>query len=639
MSRLASLGLRVFRGALVVLLISLILLNTPYIFITLGGSPIALISAQTQKPGSLSPITCPKVGGTVVVIHWGDPKSFNPDSQVDDALFAIASQIYNKLINLDVNYNIIPELAESWEIAPNGSTFIFHLVKNATWHDGYPFTSADVKYTLEAIKKYKGVMYSFLMMDKLISVDTPDNYTVIVRYSAPFPAFLSFLAWYGTFILPEHIFNKTEYKDWMDPSIPALQRPIGTGPFKFVEYVKGDHVTLEANPNYFKGRPCVDRVVFKIVPDPTAALQSFLAGEGDWLTNAPPPSEIPRINSTPGFRVETRLVPSRWYIAFNLLNPMLADVRMRYAIAYAINRSEIVEKALSGYGMPAQGMYTPVISWAYNPNATEPPYDPAKASQLLDELGYKIGSDGYRYTSNGTRLTLRLDIFQGAVPEGIAAVIKDDLRKVGIDVKIEEYEIAAWEDKVVKKRDFDLALLDGFQGPDPDNMRSRFGPGAYLNMANYSNPEFGELLNKAAVEPNFTKRQELYWKAQEIMARDLPYLILADLMAFFIYRTEWHNFYWQLPGVAGLNTLERVWWDRGTPTTITPTPSPLISTTAAPTETATSAPVSVTTPTTTISPTTTPALAAPSISLEYIALIVVVVVIIAVVLVILLRRR
>lgn len=522
------------------------------------------VSAQGSS-GALSPISCPRVGGSLVVIHWGDPKSFNPDSQVDDALFAIASQIFNKLINLDVNYNVIPELAESWEVAPNASVFIFHLVRNATWHDGYPFTAWDVKYTLESIKNYKGVMYGFLKMDKLVSVEVPDNYTVIVRYSEPFPAFLGFLAWYGTFILPEHIYNKTGYKDWMDPSIPALTRPVGTGPFRFVEYVKGDHVTLEANPNYFKGRPCIDRVVFKIVPDPTAALQSFLAGEGDWLTNRPPTTEIQRINSTPGFIVQTRPIPSRWYLAFNLLNPLLSDLRMRLAIAYAINRSELVEKAESGYGYPAQGMYTPAIQWAYNPNATLPPYDPSRAEALLDELGYRKGPDGYRYLPNGTRLTIRIDVFQGAETEAIASIIKEQLKRVGIDVKIGVYEIAAWEDKVVKKRDFDLGLLDGFQGPDPDNMRSRFGPGAYLNMANYSNPEFGRLLDQAAAEPNPEKRRELYWRAQEVMARDLPYLPLVDLMAFFISRTEWHGFYWQLPGVAGLNTLERVWWDKGKP--------------------------------------------------------------------------
>ena len=606
------------------LLISLLLIS---IIVSGAVHVYSQSTGETSKTSLslLSSITCPRRGGTLVVIHWGDPKSFNPDSQVDDALYSIAHQIFNKLVTLDVNYNVIPDLAESWEIAPNGSAFIFHLVRNATWHDGYPFTSADVKYTFEAIKKYKGIAYSLLRMSDLVSIDTPDNYTVIFRYSKPFPAFLGFLAWYGTFILPEHIYNKTEYKDWMDPSIPALTKPVGTGPFKFVEYVKGDHVTLEANPNYFKGRPCLDRVIFKIVPDPTAALQSFLAGEGDWLLNRPPTTEIPRINSTPGLMVEMRPTPSRWYIAFNLLNPQLSDLKMRLAIAYAINRTELVEKAENGYGYPAEGMYTPAIAWAYNPNAKLPPYDPDKANALLDELGFKMGSDGYRYLPNGTRLTLRFTIFTGAESEAIANLIKDQLKKVGIDIKIEEYEIAAWEDKVVKKRDFDLAMLDGFQGPDPDNMRSRFGPGAYLNMANYSNPEFGKLLDEAASEPDPEKRKELYWKAQEIMAKDLPYLPLVDLVAFFIYRTEYHNFYWQLPGVAGIYSLERTWWEKGTPVTATPTRTTLATT-------LTTTPITQTTPQTTTTP-------VPGVSTTLIVGVVVAVIIVAAIAVYLFTRR
>jgi peptide/nickel transport system substrate-binding protein len=356
-------------------------------------------------------------------------------------------------------------------------------------------------------------MYGFLKMDKLVSIDTPDNYTVIMRYSEPFPASLGFLAWYGTFILPEHIFNKTDYKDWMDPSIPALAKPVGTGPFRFVEYVKGDHVTLEANPDYFKGRPCIDRVVFKIVPDATAALQSFIAGEGDWLTNPPPPSEIPRINSTPGLIVNMRPVPSRWYIAFNLLNPMLSNLNMRLAIAHAINTSEIVEKALNGYGYPARGMYTPVISWAFNPNASLPTYDPMKAEKILNQLGFRKGSDGYYYYPNGTRLSLRFTVFQGAQTEAIAVVIKEQLRRVGIDIKIEVFEI---------------------------------------------------------------------------------YLPIVDLVIFFIYRTEWHGFHWHMPGLVGLNVLERVWWEKGVPAQIQTTPptktTPAQTTYPIPSPTATATP-------------------------------------------------
>ncbi|MEZ0394133.1 MAG: ABC transporter substrate-binding protein [Desulfurococcaceae archaeon] len=537
---------------------------------------------------ALQPITCPVRGGTLTIIYWGDPKSWNPDSQVDDALHGIAASIFNRLVALDVNYNVIPDLAESWWVAPNASVFIFKLRRNVTWHDGYPFTCADVKWTFDAIKKYKGIAYSMLKMDNLVSVDCLDNYTVEFVYNVSFPAFLGFLAWYGTWILPAHIFNNTNYTDWMDPRIPALQRPIGTGPFKFAEYVKGDHVLLVANDNYFKGRPCIDRIVYKIVPDPVAAEQTFLSGEGDVLANTPPLTDIPTLNATPGVIVKTWPVPSRYYIGFNLLEPIFQDREFRLAIAMSINRTELAIKAYNGLAYPARGTYVPGIAWAWNPNATLPPYDPQEASRILDQLGYKLGPDGYRYFPNGTRLTLRLVIFQGATSEAIANVLKDQLRKVGIDVKIEEYEIATWENIVVKQRNFDIALVDGFQGPDPDNMRMRFAPGAYLNFANYTNPQFGELLNEAATTANQTLRAQLYYKAQEILAQDLPYVPLLDLMAIMIYRTGWHNMYWDLPKVVPIGSYERAYYaPSATTTAATPTSTPTSTSTTAATATPT----------------------------------------------------
>jgi len=554
-----------------------VILATLLVFILTGSAVLHVLAVSTS---ALQPISCPFTGGTLIVIHWGDPKSFNPDSQVDDALYAIASNLFNKLVTLDVNYNVIPDLAERWEISPDGKVFKFYLVKGVKWHDGVPFTARDVKYTFEAIKRYNGIAYGLLRMDKLESIEVIDDYTVVFKYSEPFPAFLGFLAWYGTFILPEHIYNKSEYKDWMDPNIPALTSPIGTGPFKFKEYVKGSHIILEANENYFKGRPCLDRVVYRIITDPVAATQAFLAGEGDVLGVRPPTTEIPKLNATPGVKVETRPLPSRWYIAFNLLDPLLADLRLRLAIAHAINRAELVEKAESGYAYEAKGTYPPAIAWAHNPNVKLPEYNPAKAEAILDELGYRKGPDGYRYLPDGRRLSFRFTVFTGAETEAIASIIKEQLRAIGIEIKVEVLEIAAWEDKVVKRRDFDIAMLDGFQGPDPDNMRIRFAPGAYINMANYSNMEFKEILERAASEPDMEKRRELYWKAQEILARDLPYLPLVDLMAFFIYKTDYTGFYWQLPGVVGINSLERVYWLKGKPATPLTTPTEATPTTA-----------------------------------------------------------
>ncbi len=526
---------------------------------------VLLLAVSFTTPLAIGQEQAPRYGGTLVIIQVGEPKSFNPDAQVDDMGFPIFLNLFNKLVTLDVDYNVIPDLAYKWEVSPDGLTYTFYLYKNATWHDGVPVTAWDVKWTFETINKSKGVAYSFIKAWNIKEIRVIDDHTVQFILKEPFAPFIQFLAWYGTFILPKHIY--ANYSDWMDPKNPALQKPIGSGPFKFVEWVKGDHVTLEANPNYFKGRPYLDKLVFKVIPDARTALSAFLAGEGDVLAVRPPFSEIPKLNSTPGVIVRMRPVPSRWYIGFNLLKYPFNDRTLRLAIAHAINRSYIVQKAMYGYGFPAEGGYVPAIKWAFNPNAKLPEYNVALANKLLDEAGYKLGPDGIRIAPDGkTKLSIKFTYFTtGPETEAIGVVIKEQLKSIGIDVTLEGLEIGAWEQKVVKERNFDIALVDGFQGPDPDNMRSRFAPGAYMNFANYSNIEFLKLLEKASTTTDLEKRRELYWKAQEIFVQDLAYLPLVDLVVFFIWRREFHGLPWEMPGKVGAGVYALTWWEKGKP--------------------------------------------------------------------------
>lgn len=516
-----------------------------------------------------------------MIIHVGDPKSFNPDAKADDPLYAIASNLFNKLVTLDFNYDVIPDLAESWETSPDGRTFTFRLRKGVKWHDGTPFTCKDVKYTFEAMKKYKGVAYSNLKLDMLEEITCKDDYTAVFKFTEPNAPFLGFLAWYGTFVLPEHLYNKTAYTDWMDPNIPELSKPVGTGPFKFAEYVKGSHIILEANKDYYAGAPCIDKLVFKIIPDAVAAMQSFLAGEGDVLTVTPPLSEIPRINATPGVLVLARPMPSRYFMAYNMVQEkgrLTLNKDFRFAIAYAINRTEIVEKAFSGYGFVAKGMYVPAIAWAHNPNVQPPGFNPAKAEEILDKLGYRKGSDGMRYLPDGKKLELKLVIWQGAQTEAMAQVIKENLRKIGIELSIEILELGAFQEKAYKDKDFDMSITNGFWGPDPHNMHLRFSSKGTHNLPGYVNPVTDDLLEKAAKEPNPSVRKELYWRVQEVFAEELPYFPLVDVVGFYISKTEWKGFYWELPGKVGINVYSQVWWTKGVPAT-TPTLPPTTATT------------------------------------------------------------
>lgn len=510
------------------------------------------------SPNVETEVEGPRLGGTLVIAHWGDPLSFNPDAQVDDAGYAMHSLIFNKLVTLDVDYNVIPDLAYKWEVSDDGLVYTFYLYDNVTWHDGTPFTAKDVKFTLEAIDKFKGVAAHDIKTSNIEKIEIVSDYVVKIYLKEPYAPFLQFLAWYGTFILPEHIYGKVD--DWLSPNFTALQQPVGTGPFKLEEWVKGDHVTLVANENYFKGRPYLDKIVFKIIPDATAALQSFLAGEADVLNHRPSLTEIPKLKETEGVIVQIRSVPSRWYMCFNMRHPPLDDVRVRKAIAMAINRSEIVEKAENGYGEVAEGTYTPAIAWAYNPNAKLPPFDPDEANRILDEAGYARGEDGFRFK-------LTYVSWQGPEEEAMGQIIKESLKKIGIDVEIKVLEFSLWLEKVYKGDEFDFTVVDGFQGPDPANLRFRVTGETpeTLNLAHYKNEEVERLFEKAEKIADIKERQKLYFRIQEILAEDLPYLPLVELVAFRIYKSKFHGFPWdeEVKGTVGYYDFSKVWWEGG----------------------------------------------------------------------------
>ena len=507
-----------------------------------------------------------KYGGTMVVAHWEDPLSMNPDAQIDDAGAALHRVIYNWLVTFDYDYNIIPDLAYDWDVSEDGKTYTFYLYENVTWHDGVPFTSADVKWTFDAIKEFHGVAYTDIKCDNILSIETPDDYTVVFHLAEPYAPFLGFLAWYGTHIMPKHIWEPyvAQNISWLDPSIEELEKPVGTGPFKLEEWKRADHITLVANEDYFKGRPYLDKIIYRIIPDPMVATQALYAGEVDLLHHRPPLEEIKVINATEGLIATVEPSLSRWYIGFNLAKSPFDDVRVRRAIAYAINRTEVVEKAMAGYGFPAEGCYIPGIAWAYNPDAKLPPYDPVKAEELLNESGYLRGPDGIRFTMTYTCWT-------GAEEVDIGQVIMDNLREVGIEVLLTSLEFHVWIDRVTVKKDFDIALCDGWQGPDPANLKIRVGAGEVVNFAGYENSEVERLLAEGDVEVDLEKRKEIYFRIQEILAEDLPYIWLADLTSFYIHKTKFHGFPWsEARGKAGFNVYTYVWIEEA------PAPAPAI---------------------------------------------------------------
>jgi len=494
--------------------------------------------------------TTPTRGGTMVIAYWGDPISFNPDAQIDDAGYGIYGSIFSKLVTLDASYNVIPDLAESWDISKDGLTYTFHLRKGVKWQDGQPCTAADVVWTFDQIMSGKAAPAhaNFAAVD---SVEAPNDYTVVIKMKRPYSAFLSFLAWYGTFIMPKHLYDITENGSpvsWLNN--PYNQHPIGTGPFKFVKWVKGAYVILTKNPDYFLGEPYLDGLVFDEIPDQNTALQSFLNGEVDFDDNVDV-SQLGILKKMPHVLIDDSLTPSRYYLAFNVgRRPSpFHDKEVRFAVAYALNREQIFNLAIK-YGEVAEGFYTPAIPWAYNPSAKIPDYNVKLANEMLDKAGYPL--------KNGTRFTVTLVYFQGQEWSDMAKIIKEQLAKVGIQVNLEEYELATYIQKVLKGGDFDLTLLDGFQGPDPDNLVLRVGTGGDINVMGYSNPEVDKLLSEASQASNIEERAKYYFEVQTILSQDLPIYPIAEVVNTYAYKDYVEGLPFTLTGI-GFNNYAKTW--------------------------------------------------------------------------------
>lgn len=487
------------------------------------GAKLDTYRANAQSPeASPAAPAGPKGGdGTLVVSQPGDPLSFNPNYQADDNIFVPGLNIYNTLVTLDSSYQTIPELAQSWETSEDGLTNTFHMVSGALWHDGEPVTSADVKYTFDQIKSDESATASpfFATVE---SIDTPDDVTVVLNMSAPSASLIPFLGWYGTVILPAHIYEGT---DWT--TNPANQAPVGSGPFKFASYEAGSSIELEANTDFWGEGPYIDRLVFSIIPDSNTALQALLNGEVDVLTTNPPLSQVATLQETEGIEVIVAPIPSFYYLTMNFDREYTANVDVRRGISMAVNRQQIVDLALGGYPEVATTFYPESIAWAANtsPEAQVPQYDPEAAAAAFDAAGYPV--------VDGARFKLVFPFFTDA-PEypDIATIVAQNLKDVNVDVELVALEINAWVERT-DSGDFDLGLLGGLWGPDPENLKLRVGTGGGVNSFNYSNPKVDELLAQGSAVIDQTERASIYFEVQEILAQDVPISPLATVVLFY----------------------------------------------------------------------------------------------------------
>ena len=499
----------------------------------------------------------PEYGGSVVVAVTGDPGGLNPSITTQGGVTTVCGSIFSGLVAQDFDLNPVPDLATSWEVSPDGLIYTFHLAPNAEFHDGVPVTSDDVRFTFEELLLKFHSRTRASIGDKLSRILTPDTHTVVFEFKQPYAAFLQLIDVTNAPVMPKHLFENT------DPlTNPHNTNPIGSGAFKFQEWAKGDRITLVRNDKYFKtGKPYLDRIVYKVMPSAATAAIAFENGEADYFPG-PTPLDIERFNRNPdivvtekgrqGFAgVET--------VVLNLNKAPLSDVRVRRAMAYAIDKNYIVEKIAFGKGTVATGPISSLLKWAHNPNVVKYERNLPLANQMLDEAGYKRDGEGVRF---------HLDYVYASSYAKVVEVLRDQLRDVGIVVDLEQMEFSVAVDRVYIKKDFDLGFASFENGPDPDIgvkrtvVSGNIGPIPFSNGASYRNPRVDELFDLAASETDKQKRAAYYFEAQEILVKDVPYLWLYEPISSAAYKSGLRGMYvWSAK--SGTYFAQDAWWIGG----------------------------------------------------------------------------
>lgn len=493
----------------------------------------------------------PVRGGTLVVALTADPGHLNPAITTSGVVHPAAEPMFNGLVSISERGIPTPELARSWRVEEGGLRYVFRLRRGVRWHDGQPFTSADVKYTYENVLLQLHARTRASMGSAIDGIDTPSRYTVVFRFKRPYAPLLQQMDVTEGPILPKHIYEGS------DPNTnPRNTRPVGTGPYRFVSYDAGSQVVLERNPTYWRrGVPYLDRMVMRIIPDASTRQLALENGEIDWLPGVPvPASDRARLNEN------LALVRTSWNpggsncvmtMSYNLDRPLLKDVRTRRAIAHAIDRDQFLHQVIFGEGRVADAPISSGISYGHARGLNIPGFSTTLANQLLDQVGWVREGDvrvarGVAGVPDGTRFAL--EYLQRAADSKYGEITRQRLAAVGIDVTLRTLEDAVFRPRIFRDRNFDLNIISYCNGSDPQiGVRrmyhsSQIGPTDFTNSSAYRNPEVDALLDQAAQTLDRNAAANVYRRMQEILIDDMPYLWLVETVSTRAHSKKCFNF-------------------------------------------------------------------------------------------------
>lgn len=486
-----------------------------------ADSANSIVLAQSSEVANLNPMIQPRT----------------PDSNVQCLIF-------DYLVVPDENLNYVGDLAKSWDISEDGTVYTFHLNEGVKWHDGEDFTADDVVFTLTSLASptYTGGSEGRVMAiqgaaeyqageaDSVSGIQKIDDYTVQLTLTSPNAAFLADMY---VPILPEHVLGDEDPGQWGNDDFNRA--PIGTGKYKFVEWQPGQYITLVRNEDYFGTKPSIENVVVRFGAD-TTLVAALLNGEVDVLYNLPS-TEIENVEAVTGASVYNYEQMSVYYIGLNFLDPALSDVRVRQALAYALDKQTIVSTVYGETATVANDVF-PDNHWSHNPDVTVYSYDPEKAKSLLEEAGYTMNDSTGIYEKDGKPLHLTFDMSTSTDGRQVAALVQQYWKAVGVDMEVIEEDFATLAySKLLPDNGATETTADSFQcymlgfdiESDPNEYNDYFttstGAGSW-NFIHYSNPEVDQLFEQQLLETDADKRADCFHQISKILSDDEPWIPL-----------------------------------------------------------------------------------------------------------------
>lgn len=421
--------------------------------------------------------------------------------------------LFGQLVRPDANdaSKPSPDHAEKWEVSSDGKTYTFHLRQNIKWHDGTPFTADDVKFTFDTMTNSK-VNAAFLTgLGPFSGATVVDDHTVTLNLKAPYAPFLVMLD-YNIMMIPKHILQGVD----MNSPTAYVQHPIATGPYKWKEFRSGDHVTLEANPDYWDGSPKIATVVYKILPELDTQIAQLRTGEVDFVMAEP--SQLASLKGLPGVVSNTANQTNYYFVQLNDAHPLFSDVRVRQAMAYGLDRQTILKTIYRGVGTIANGPISPPMGWAYPSNQQPWPFDPKKAQQLLSEAGWQL--QGGKLMKDGKPFAFKILIDVGnPTRQAFGLAAQQYYQKLGMQPTIDSEEFNKWYEIISTAKGLEAAIDWSITPPDPDSLYGSYSSG---NADGFKDSQVDQLFQQGRTALTQNDRQPIYWKLQQKLYQDQP---------------------------------------------------------------------------------------------------------------------